>query len=363
MLSPLDDLSIHQVAETMASVGTTDKNFYDRYYFSLHGSTDEFFVIVGLGQYPNLDVTDAFLTASYGDKQTVIRASRPLGLDRLDTRVGPLRVEVLEGLQRLRVVCEETEGFALDAVWQGVVPAFEEPRMIQESTFGRQTLNTMRFLQTGTWSGTLVLDGRTIEVTPDRFGGNRDRSWGVRPVGEPEAGGKPVAIVNGMFWNYFMVRFADSTIAYMVQEDGVGRRTLEEAVRLFPDGRVEYLGRPEHDVRFKAGTRLATTATIRFRDGLVLEGEAVRPVQLSRGSGYGRDPDWKHGKYHGEEVVVQRRDFDLHDPNIAAMPGSLVDNLGRFSTNQGDGEGWGLLEVIAMGPHPQYFKAWDDLAP
>ncbi|MCU1593824.1 MAG: hypothetical protein JWO12_1216, partial [Frankiales bacterium] len=33
------------------------------------------------------------------------------------------------------------------------------------------------------------------------------------------------------------------------------------------------------------------------------------------------------------------------------------------TTNQDDGEGWGLLEVMTMGPHPQYFQAWDDVAP
>ena len=34
----------------------------------------------------------------------------------------------------------------------------------------------------------------------------------------------------------------------MCQEDGLGKRVLEEGVRLFPDGRVEQLGRPEHQL-------------------------------------------------------------------------------------------------------------------
>jgi hypothetical protein len=34
MLTPLDDYPIHQVAEVMRHVGTSDRNFYDRYYFN-----------------------------------------------------------------------------------------------------------------------------------------------------------------------------------------------------------------------------------------------------------------------------------------------------------------------------------------
>ncbi len=38
MLSPLDDYPIHQISEPMRFVGTSDRNFYDRYYFNIHGA-------------------------------------------------------------------------------------------------------------------------------------------------------------------------------------------------------------------------------------------------------------------------------------------------------------------------------------
>ena len=38
MLSNLDDFPVHQVAEPMRHAATSDRNFYDRYYFNLHGS-------------------------------------------------------------------------------------------------------------------------------------------------------------------------------------------------------------------------------------------------------------------------------------------------------------------------------------
>ncbi|MCW2544519.1 MAG: hypothetical protein JWM40_2071 [Frankiales bacterium] len=363
MLTPLDDLPIHQVAETMATVGTSDRNFYDRYYFNLHGCDDEFFLAGGIGQYPNLGVADGFVAVNHGTTQTVVRASRPLGNDRLNTTVGPLRVEVIEGLKKVRFVCEETSGFALDVTWEGAIPAFEEPRMILAAPHGRILMNTMRFLQTGSWTGSLMLDGRKIDVTPDRFWGNRDRSWGVRPVGEPEPAGIPSTLgVSGFYWNYFVVRFPSSTVVYMCQEDGLGKRVLEEGVRLFPDGRVEQLGRPEHELRFDPGTRMVNGATVTFRDGLVLTGEVLRPLHLARGTGYGFDADWRHGMWHGDELVVQRHDFDSTAPDMVPIPGAIVDHVARFTTSADDEVGYGLLEVMTMGPHPQYFTGWDDTA-
>ena len=71
MLSTADEYPIHQVAETIRNVGTSDRNFYDRYYFNLHASSDELFMVTGMGQYPNLGVADAFVCISHGDTQYV----------------------------------------------------------------------------------------------------------------------------------------------------------------------------------------------------------------------------------------------------------------------------------------------------
>ena len=103
MLSPMDDHLLHQIAEPFRHVGTSDRNFYDRYYFNMHSCSDEILVVMGMGQYPNLGTTDAFVCISHGTTQYTVRASRELGSDRLDTRVGPFAVEVLEGLRSLRL--------------------------------------------------------------------------------------------------------------------------------------------------------------------------------------------------------------------------------------------------------------------
>ena len=45
-LSPLDDYPVHQIPEVMRHVGTSDRNFYDRYYFNCHPCSDRLMLII-----------------------------------------------------------------------------------------------------------------------------------------------------------------------------------------------------------------------------------------------------------------------------------------------------------------------------
>src|SRR3546814_19294259 len=83
-----------------------------------------------------------------------------------------------------------------------------------------------------------------MEVTPDHWWGSRDRSWGIRPVGEPEPpgslAGKPGA---GFRWLYAPIRMEDHALVLLCPERDDGSRVPEEAVRLWPAGPVGTTGR------------------------------------------------------------------------------------------------------------------------
>ena len=299
VLSGLDDFPIHQVAEVMRHVGTSDRNFYDRYYFNAHPCSEEVFMIFGMGQYPNLGVADAFVVVSDGSRHQVVRASRQLGLDRMDTSVGPLRVEVKEGLRRLRVVCEPNESdLSLDMTFEGGVVAFEEPRH-QHRQGDRIIIDSKRLAQTGRWSGTLTFNGKTHKVSPENWWGSRDRSWGIRPVGEPE----PVGIgadhaPSGFFWIYAPMQFEDHSILFITQEETDGTRILDEAVRVFPEAaqrKPEFLGRPDHDLEFVPGTRTVKRATLHLSEPggqpIQIEVTPLLGLHVGMGTGYGFDAD------------------------------------------------------------------------
>ena len=178
--------------------------------------------------------------------------------------MGPIAVEVLEPLKTLRVVVEPTEHtVAMDVVWEGAMLVHAEPRQHLRNQ-GRVVFDTQRFAQTGRWTGSISVGDVTYEVTPDRWCGTRDRSWGVRPVGEKEPDGIGVGQtpMAGM-WNYFPMLFNDHSIVYMCHERDTGERPLEEATRIWHDERpAEWLGRPEWAHRMKSGTRLLEGSTL-----------------------------------------------------------------------------------------------------
>lgn len=355
-LSPLDDYPIHQIPDVMRHVGTSDRNFYDRYYFNCHSRDGEHMLIVGLGQYPNLGVTDAFALSRHGPLHRVVRASRELGDDRMNTSVGPFRVQVLEGLRRLRVVLEPNEyGLAFDLTWEGTIPAqLEPPHVIR--AYERLVFDSRRLAQTGRWSGSITVDGAETPVTPDRWWGCRDRSWGVRPVGEAEPAGIQAKSPGTFYWLYAPMQFEEHAILCIVQEDAQGRRLLEEAVRVRPEGEPEFLGRPEYRPVYAPGTRDVTEAVISFRppagtpfDVLVTP---LLPVHMMAGTGYGLEPDWRHGMYQGPEPKVQGVSYDLRRPQDAARMWGMVDAVARYEYEGGAGAG--LFEYWALGPHPTF---------
>ncbi|WP_341257860.1 hypothetical protein [Gordonia malaquae] len=376
-LSEMDDYPIHQIAEVVRHVGTSDRNFYDRYYFNCHGDmrgdSAEPWLIVGLGVYPNLGVVDGFAVVRHGDEHIVVRASKALGDNRNDLTVGPLKVEVLDGLQRLRVSLAPGHGdVSFDLVFDADGPAALEPRHYQRQ-LERVTFDTMRFVQTGRWTGSLTVDGDDFDVQPDTWRGNRDRSWGVRPVGEAEPPGRRAAETDAtsFFWIYSVMRFADYSIVVIVQELRTGERIMGDARRVWndPTREPEWLGRVEHEVEFVSGGREPSGATLRFvkPSGESTSARCEPKVAnfIGFGTGYGLEQDWRHGMWQGdEEVEAVRNKVSELDPTMKMF--CPIDHYATFTYTDGDAvvTGDGLFEFAVIGPHDQYgFAEYIDVAP
>ena len=370
MLGPTDEFPIHQIPQPISWPGASDRNFYDRSYFNAHDRTGDIFLITGLGYYPNLGVKDAFFLVRRGDTQTAVHLSDGIDHDRLNQHVLGYRVEVTEPLHKLRIILEETEGIAADLTWNGLFDVIQEQRHVLR-TGTRVTLDAQRFAQVGSWAGTISIDGEDIAVDPDVWIGSRDRSWGIRPIGEAEPAGRPAhPPFEGMWWLYVPMAFDDFAICLIIQEEPNGFRSLNDVTRIWRDGRVEQMGWPRVKIHYTSGTRIPTGATI---DATAADGSAVRfdvesklPVPIHVGGGYGGDSDWIHGMWKGDKFT-ERLTYDMTDPAIVGRAGfGVIDHVGRaVCTENGKSvEGWGLFEHGALGRHdPSGFADWLTVSP
>jgi hypothetical protein len=369
LLSPADDFLIHQTHEPVRFAGSTDRRFYDRYFFTGHLCSEELFFMIGMGSYPNLGVIDAFGSVALGPVQHTTRASRELGTDRMNTsHVGPFHVEVAQGLRKLHLRCDPIGGHAMhfSLEWTASVPAFEEPPIFQR-VMGRVMEQGTRFIQTGRWSGYIECAGRRIELSPEYGWGARDRSWGVRSIGlarEP-TGIQQVKGANKQrttLWMWSPMQFADYTIHFNVAEYATGERAIETVRRIWAcdDGgdaaREEYLNGAEHELCFDLRTRqLLAGSTVSFLepDGTRRH---IRLIPLCRaylraGTGYGGPDEWRHGKYMGEQWVDSVR-FDLTDSAVISKIGP-THVLCRMEMDNG-AVGFGTFETQVYGAYPRY---------
>ncbi|MCU1426019.1 MAG: hypothetical protein JWL83_19 [Actinomycetia bacterium] len=365
---PLDEYPIHQVPLSMRYVGSSDRNVYDRCIFQGVDHEADAFFITGMGVYPNLGVIDAYMTVRRGDRQWAVRMSGARPDDKMSQQVGPYRIEVIEPFKKLRIVCDaDDHGLGFDLLWESEYAPIAEPQHIRRQG-DRILLDASRFAGLGTWQGELRVEGDKIDVTPDRFTGTRDRSWGIRPVGESEPAGRPSAF-DGMWWLWIPLRFDDFGVHVIVEEDPSGARNSNFAVRVWPDalGREpEQLGWPIPSIEYRSGTREPTHATLECmtRSGkpLTLDIEPILGIPLNVGAGYGADPDWTHGLWKGENWV-EGAVYDHNDPAVSGRAAfSITDYIARATF---DGQtGWGIFEHGALGRHdPSGFADFMSVAP
>lgn len=368
-LSPLDEYPIHQEPVPIASPATSDRNFYDRSYFNVLDRAGAFMALTGIGYYPRLGVKDAYFLVRRGDTQTAVHLSDAIDDDRLNQHVNGYRLDVVDPLQELRLTLAPTEGIAADLTWRGLFPAaLEQPH--QMLTERRVTLQACRFAQVGSWQGWIEVDGERLTVEPDTSVGARDRSWGIRPVGETEPAGRPDAAFTGMWWLYLPLAFDDYQLFLIIQEDPDGHRSLYDCTRRWRDGRVEQLDGVRATIHYTPGTRIPYGAHVEFMnragDRIRLDVESKLFAPIAFGSGYGGDSTWAHGTWKGC-AFAERVSFDLTDPAVLARaPFSLIDHVGSAVCTEEDGttrRGSGLFEHAVIGPHhPSGFTDWTDVA-
>ena len=351
MITPADDYLIHQTPYTFDTVFTSDRNFYDRYFFNGYRRDGEVYFALAMGVYPNLGIFDAAFSVVHQGRQKQVRASRRLGPDRMAMQVGPIRVEVLEPLRRLRVVVEpNAHGLSGDLVFEARSLPNEEPHFKRAGFIG---MDYTRMTQHGSWSGSLAFEGVRFDLGEATWWGSRDHSWGVRNVGGRAPRGAPPQGAPQFYWNWAPLNFDDLCTLYTVSETAQGRRWHQSGVILapYPDASERECG-VSHDLRFAPGTRWIDSGS-----RITLTPEGGEPLEITleplyhflmQGIGYGH-PKWGHGVWVGEDEVGGD-EYVLKDAN--PMEHLHVQTLSRVRA--GEREGIGIFEIIVLGAYEPY---------
>ncbi|HUY27374.1 MAG TPA: hypothetical protein VMV27_08135 [Candidatus Binataceae bacterium] len=362
MITSGDDFPIHQTPEPVQQVFTSDRNFYDRFFFNGYWREGEPYFAVGMGIYPNLGIIDASFSVISGGVQHCVRASRTLGADRMDTRVGPISIEVVRPMRALRLRVDHPE-IKADLTFEARATPIEEPRFTRRSG-ARLMFDITRFTQHGGYSGSLTVAGRKFEANPARVWGSRDRSWGVRTVGPQDPAGVPAIASPEFFWLWSPNNFEHLCTHFDVNENSDGSRWHQfgAIAKADPSAPIEIASAVDWKVAYLPHTRHARQAEILLRtaDGEQrIELETLYNFYM-HGIGYGH-PKWGHGMYVGTDVS------DYESFKLAAVDESqpLHQHIQAVCRAKlGKSEGMGILEMLIIGAHaPSGFKSLLDMHP
>jgi hypothetical protein len=371
MLNKLDDFPIHQTPEPIAHAATSDRNVYDRTWFNGYANDGSYYFGVGMAVYPHRGILDcAFSVVQRSGRQHCFYGSRRAPAERTEMQVGPFRIEVIEPLRRTRVVLDDNKsGITCDLTFSARTAAIQEARQTLWSGT-RRAMDATRFDQFGRWSGVVSHPDGKIKVDDSVCLGTKDRSWGVRGVGEPESGGAPVRpggicfIWAPLFWDDHVTHaiFFDGSQGEALVREGIVAPLYanESAVPGVQESTDERMATARHRITYHRGTRLASAAEI----DLVNLAGATRTISLEpilkfqmKGLGYSH-PEWGQGMWKGE-AAFGSESFDPRQLDMLARENLHVQQV--VIANDGTRKGIGVLEQIVAGPYaPAGFKDYFD---
>jgi len=361
MLSRLDDYPIHQTPEPVAQPASSDRNVYDRYWFNGYAADGEFYFALGMAVYPNRGIMDCGFSIVRDGVQHAFHASRRAPTDPSETVVGPFRIEIVEPMRAARVVLEPNEtGISCDLRFIARTACVEEGRQTLRRS-GRIFMDATRFAQYGRWQGEIRYDGKTLSIDPSRVYATKDRSWGIRPVGEPETGGAPALELPQISFLWAPIHWRDRCTHFGMFDDADGRAWHFDGaivpaydnpadIPAVEDPRTRKMVSGDRRLTFVPGTRRAESAVLEMTDRTGEEIEiSLQPLLCfqMKGIGYSH-PEWGHGRWKGE-LAIAGESWKSADLDPLAFENLHIQQVMR--ARMGSQEGVGVMEQLCIGPH------------
>jgi hypothetical protein len=365
-----DEQLTHQIVDTFARVGERDRSWTEKVCAMAAAKDGSVQLALGLGKYTNRGVMDAYAGISRGVEQWTVRASRELAPGPEATTVGPIRYEVVEPLREVRFALDPNDALPISFEWvlTSALPPVVEAREVHVSRDRyRVDADIIRYHHSGTAHGWLEIDGARTELDSTTWVSTRDHSWGVRyQVGAPLPDVAPVVQPAGtsayVLWfpvycerpdgrayglHFYYQRFAFGDWSRLTFEGGVEHAS----------GRREPFVDARPDLRFDDRTRrfLGGDITATMRDGTErlfhLEPVSDTGFHLATGLYAGFDGRY-HGQWRAPDHVEGEHFADCTAPDAVARVRQHRQALVRVEDPTGGGVGYGDLQSIVTGAHP-----------
>jgi hypothetical protein len=362
MLSRFDDYPVHQTPEPVMVPATSDRNFYDRYWMNGFSLNKDWYFGAAMGRYPHLGVLDAGFSLVADGRQHCINVSGRAPQDPTETSIGPLNIKIVEPMRQLRLTIDDTT-LGADLLFTADTAPVNEGRQ-QLSRGIRTYYDVTRFAQYGSWTGEISFAGETLYLEPQSNRGTKDRSWGIRPVGAPEAPSAPSGQSPQFYFLWAPIHWQNNCTHMGLFEDEHGNQLHAGAASVERTSREFSPPLSATDVHatvvYRAGTRRLERGefTITQPAGRTLS-FVVAPELLfaMKGLGYGH-PQWRHGLWRGE-LDVAHDDWILDDLDPLALENLHIQQL--VTATRGDETGLGTVEQLCVGPHsPSGFTSLAD---
>lgn len=349
VLSRGDEYPIHQTPEPVAYSGT-DRNFYDRYFFNGYAPDGGEFFALAFGVYPHLDVADAHFCVIRDGVQHCIHASRELGMERMELSVGPINIEIIEPLHKIRVSVAETDGISAQFEFSGRAFPIEEPRFTHR--IGPRTfMDYTRMTQNGGYTGEITVDGDTRRLADGTLG-TRDRSWGVRPIGARDTQPMPGVPAPTFFWQWTPINLPSGSVFWHKNAHPDGTNWNSRAAWVPLGGGIDDVveGEGRLTSTLKSGSRWPSSAQLQLNVPGAPDSIQLTPQSRfqMRGLGY-TSPDWGHGQHQGP-LKVAREDIGLEELNPLQPENLHVQMICNAAASNGE-TGIGILEQLILGPY------------
>jgi hypothetical protein len=326
VLLGIDEYPFHQITDTFAAVAGGDPSWNDGHYVCAADQAGNVAFTSNVRLYANNDVLDGFVCLRHEGRQYNVRVSRRLRPDIERLGAGPLRLEIVQPLEQVRLVLDDNEiGIRLDVTCHTSNVPYMGPIEVRRVD-GRLLSERATYELTGECEGWVEVAGRrfTLERSSSSF--FRNHSWGFQPGrGGPRPYGAPTPSRRAPgLRQWVLFHMPDHGGFYFI--DPSGRAASGRGAILRGDRIVPVVG-IEHQLEFYEGGRRLRRGSFQLTD---VEG-AVGQYEFDdlgwvycQGGGYfgGFDDGLGQGVYRGEQHF-EGEVWDVTDPT------TVIDASGR----------------------------------